>query len=66
MTKFWVFPRTWAHDGKVFFLFPYFDVVHANLVPKEFASIFQVERVVIFAKELQKGEDIFLNDVLVS
>ena len=33
MTKFHVFQRTWTHDGKFVFLFPYFDAVHCNLVP---------------------------------
>ena len=30
---------------KIFFIFPYFDVVHTNLVPGEFASIFQVKQI---------------------
>ena len=66
MTKFWVFSRTWAYDVKILFLFPYFDVVHSNLVPGEFASIFQVKQIAMIAKELQKREDIFLNDILVT
>ena len=30
---------------KMFFIFPYFDVNHTNLVPGEFASIFQVTQI---------------------
>ena len=30
---------------KIFFIFPYFDVVHTTLVPGEFASIFQVKQI---------------------
>ena len=48
------------------FVFPYFDVVHSNLVPGEFASIFQVKQIGMIAKELQKREVIFLNEVLVA
>ena len=48
-----------------FSVFPDFDVVHTNLVPGEFASIFQVKQIGIIAKELQKREVAFLNDVLV-
>ena len=48
---------------KIFFIFPYFDVAHTNLVPGEFASIFQVKQILMIAQELQKREIIFLNDV---
>ena len=30
---------------KIFFIFSYFHVVHTNLVPGEFASIFQVKQI---------------------
>ena len=39
---------------------------YSDLVPGEFASIFQVKQISMIAKELQKREVIFLNDVLVA
>ena len=52
--------------AKSSFFFSYIDVVHSNLVPGEFASIFQVKQILIIAKELQKREVIFLNGVPVA
>ena len=66
MTKFYVFSRTWAHDGKVFFLFPCFNAVHSNLVPGQFVSILQVKQISIISKASQKREVIFLNHVFVA
>ena len=66
MTKFEVFSRTWAHNGKFFFRFLYFNTVHSNLGPGQLASIFHVKQIGIIAKELQKREVIFWNDVLVA
>ena len=53
MTKFYVFSRTWERDRKIFSLFPFFDAVHGDLVPKQFAGIFQVKKISIIAKERQ-------------
>ena len=39
MTKFYVSSRTWAHDGKFFFRFLCFNIVHSNLGPGQLASI---------------------------
>ena len=66
MTKFYVFSGTWAHDGKVLFLFSYFTAVHSNLVPGQFASILQVKQISIIAKEIRKREVIFWNDIFVT
>ena len=65
MAKFEVFLRMWTDDGKVFIIFPYFNAVYSNLVPGQFASIFQVKQISIIAKEIQKWEVIFWNDVFV-
>ena len=54
---------TMRNDGKFLFLFLYFDAVHSNLGPWQFASIFHIKRIRIIAKELQKREVIFWNDV---
>ena len=52
--------------AKSFFLFAHFDVVHRNLVPEAFSSIFQVRHLKfeMIAKEVQKREVLFLNDVV--
>ena len=52
--------------AKSFFFFPYFDVLHTYLLPGEFANIFQVKQIGVIAKELQKREVVFLNDILVA
>ena len=54
--------------AKSFFLFAHFDVVHRNLVPEAFSSIFKVKHLKfeMIAKEVQKREVLFLNDVLVA
>ena len=66
MAKFYVFLRTWAHDGKVFVAFCYSNAIYSNLIPSQFASIFQVKQLSIIAKEIQKREVIFWNDVFVA
>ena len=54
--------------AKPFFVFAHFDVVHRNLVLGAFSSIFQVKHLKfeMIAKEVQKREVLFLNDVLVA
>ena len=49
-----------------FVAFPCFNAVYSNLVPGQFASIFQVKQISIIAKEIQKREVIFWNDVFVA
>ena len=50
----------------MFVVFPYFNAVYSNLVPGQLASIFQVKQISIIAKEIQKREVIFGNDVFVA
>ena len=54
------------HDGKFFFRFLCFNTVHSNLGPGQLAIIFHVKQIGIIAKELQKREVVFYNDVLVA
>ena len=54
-----------AHDGKFFFRFLCFNTVHSHLHPGQLAGIFHVKQIGI-AKELQKREIIFWNDVSVA
>ena len=56
----------WVHDGKFFFRFLCFNTIHSNLGAGQLASIFHVKQIGITAKELQKWEVIFWNDVLVA
>ena len=61
---FYVFSRTWVHDSKFFFLFPYLNAVQSNLYPGQFASIFHVKQIGIIAKELPKltlWNDVFVD-----
>ena len=52
----------WRQNGHSF---PYFDAVHINILPGEFARIFQVKKIGMIVKELQKREVIYLKDVFV-
>lgn len=54
-----------SYDGKVFFVFPFFDAVYSNLVPGELTSIYQVKQIGMIVKELQRLEIIFSNYVFV-
>ena len=49
-----------------FFFLTLVNVFHSNLFPGEYTSIFQVKQIGMIAKELQKREVIFVNDVLVA
>ena len=48
----------WASDDKIFFLFPYYDIVHSNVVPGEFTCIFEVKQIGMITKEL-KNEKLY-------
>ena len=52
--------------AKFFFRFLCFNTVHSNLGLGQLASIFDVKQIGVIAKELQKQEVIFKNDVLVA
>ena len=40
----------------MFVVFPYFNAVDSNLVPGQFASIFQIKQISIITKAIQKRE----------
>ena len=55
-----------ARDGKFLFRFLCFNTVHSNLDPGQLASSFHVKQIGIIAKDLEKQEVIFWNDVLIA
>ena len=57
MSKFHVFFREGERmTANLFFFFGYFDVVHYNLVPGKFSTIFQVEQIGIIMRKSYKNE----------